>query len=115
MLISLHSYPRVDQVTVFLVVLVVCYLPSLADIAFCHELSPVALPSEIFADGEERAPSEPLVGSDSSQDCALNHQLLSSLETFDHSAPTGKDPAAQGASRMTLLYRLTPRPPPSIR
>ena len=64
MLISRQSYPRIHPATVFLAVLVFCFLPSLEEIVFCQDLSPVALPSDILTDGEERDSSEPLAGSD---------------------------------------------------
>ena len=114
MLVSLQSYPRIHPVPVFLAVLVFCFLPSLADIVFWHDLSLVAHPSDVLTDGEERDSSEPLAGSDFLQNDALIHQLVSSLDSFTDSAPIGEDPAAQEVAHGTL-YRLSPRPPPSIR
>ena len=82
MLISRHRDTRILQATVFLVVLLFCFLPSLEEITFSQDLSPVALPSDMFADREERDSSEPLNDSDSSQNDALFQQLVSSLASL---------------------------------
>ena len=112
MLISRQSYPRVDRVTIFLIALLVCFLPSLADIASSQEPSPLALPSEDFSDREERNSS--LDGSDSFQNDALLPYLTSSLEPFVRGASMGEDSSAPWAIGITL-YRPMPRPPPSLR
>lgn len=113
-MISRERYTEILRATVFLAVLLLCFLPSLEEIVFCQDLSPVALPSDRFADGEERNFSEPLNDSDSFQNSALFQQLVSSHETFAPSRRSSEDAATQGHSRVTP-YRLTPRPPPSLR
>ncbi len=114
MLISRQRYTRILRATVFLAVFLLCFLPSLEEIVLCQDLSPVALPSDMFADGEESNFSEPLKDSDSFQNDGLFQHLVSSLETFAPRRPSSEDAATQGHFRVTP-YRLTPRPPPSLR
>ena len=114
MLISRQRHTQILQATVFLAALLLCFLPSLEEITFGQDLSPVALPSDMFADGEERDSGDPLHHSVSSHNDALFQQLMSSLQRVAPTSPSRENTAAQGHSRVTL-YRLTPRPPPSAR
>lgn len=94
--------------------LLLCFLPSLEEITFGQDLSPVALPADMFADEEERDSGDPLHHSVSSHNEVLFQQLMSSLQRVALTSPSRESTAAQGHSRVTL-YRLTPRPPPSAR
>ena len=114
MLISRQRHTQFLQATVFVAALLLCFLPSLEEITFGQDLYPVALPSDMFADGEERDSADPLHLSVSSHDDALFQQLVSSLQRVLPTSPSSENTAAQGHSRVTL-YRLTPRPPPSPR
>ncbi len=80
MLISLQRHTHILRATVFVAALLLCFLPSLEEITFAQDLSPVALPSDMFVDGEERDSGDPLHHSVSSHNDALSQQLVSSLQ-----------------------------------
>lgn len=111
MLTSLHPSPRTVRVAALPIVLIVCFLPYLAEGISAHEQSPIPLPSELLADGEERAPSEPVTGSAPLQDCTLALPPSLSCATISRLIRTGEAPTGLGGSR-AALYRLSFRPPP---
>ena len=102
MLISRQRHTQILQATVFVAALLLCFLPSLEEITFGQDLSPVALSSDMFADGEERDSGDPLHHSFLSHTDALFQQLVSSLQRVTPTSPSRENTAAGSFPRHTV-------------